>query len=169
MVIIFVRETQFVSKAQKNCASQEKGAASLHIFWHRAGWLVLLLLCQSSSSFILQRPLGHEDRCQMQDTNLTLLNVFFMRCACISISHLRIREPWIEMISNFNFWFIFFAHAGGTDSKPLSQVSHQITSNSDLFSDHVGWSWWKCWRSKYRPGGETPCFGYACYVSFEKI
>ena len=27
----------------------------LHLFWHRAGWLVFLLLCQSSSSFILQR------------------------------------------------------------------------------------------------------------------
>mmetsp|Transcript_132567 Transcript_132567/g.296422 ORF Transcript_132567/g.296422 Transcript_132567/m.296422 type:complete len:315 (+) Transcript_132567:67-1011(+) len=28
--------------------------ASLHKFWHRAGWLVLLLLCQSTSSVILE-------------------------------------------------------------------------------------------------------------------
>eukprot|EP00434_Breviolum_minutum_P043527 symbB.v1.2.038805.t1/scaffold6181.1/size20265/3 len=34
---------------------EEKASAGLQIFWHRAGWLVLLLLCQSSSSFILQR------------------------------------------------------------------------------------------------------------------
>mmetsp|Transcript_43734 Transcript_43734/g.136796 ORF Transcript_43734/g.136796 Transcript_43734/m.136796 type:complete len:318 (-) Transcript_43734:174-1127(-) len=33
----------------------EDGAdASLHKFWHRAGWLVLLLMCQSTSSVILE-------------------------------------------------------------------------------------------------------------------
>uniref|UniRef100_A0A7S0F8F1 SLC41A/MgtE integral membrane domain-containing protein n=1 Tax=Pyrodinium bahamense TaxID=73915 RepID=A0A7S0F8F1_9DINO len=29
-------------------------SASLHKFWHRAGWLVLLLMCQSTSSVILE-------------------------------------------------------------------------------------------------------------------
>lgn len=32
----------------------EEGADSLHKFWHRAGWLVLLLFCQSTSSVILE-------------------------------------------------------------------------------------------------------------------
>ena len=34
---------------------EDGSSATLQIFWHRAGWLVLLLFCQSSSSFILQR------------------------------------------------------------------------------------------------------------------
>jgi Mg/Co/Ni transporter MgtE len=32
----------------------EPGSSSLHKFWHRAGWLVLLLMCQSTSSVILE-------------------------------------------------------------------------------------------------------------------
>ncbi|CAK9076229.1 unnamed protein product [Durusdinium trenchii] len=38
-----------------DAGDEDRASAGLHIFWHRAGWLVLLLLCQSSSSFILQR------------------------------------------------------------------------------------------------------------------
>ncbi|CAL1127626.1 unnamed protein product [Cladocopium goreaui] len=68
-------------------AEEEKGTAGLHIFWHRAGWLVLLLLCQSSSSFILQRPLGHEDRCQMQDTNLYNTVKCVFHALCLHFSH----------------------------------------------------------------------------------
>jgi len=33
---------------------EEADLASLHKFWHRAGWLVLLLMCQSTSSVILE-------------------------------------------------------------------------------------------------------------------
>lgn len=36
----------------------QERSVGLHLFWHRAGWLVFLLLCQSSSSFILQRLWG---------------------------------------------------------------------------------------------------------------
>mmetsp|Transcript_117678 Transcript_117678/g.344652 ORF Transcript_117678/g.344652 Transcript_117678/m.344652 type:complete len:297 (+) Transcript_117678:73-963(+) len=38
------------------CGDCEDGtdSASLHKFWHRAGWLVLLLMCQSTSSVILE-------------------------------------------------------------------------------------------------------------------
>eukprot|EP00930_Biecheleria_cincta_P055172 TRINITY_DN41523_c0_g1_i1.p1 TRINITY_DN41523_c0_g1~~TRINITY_DN41523_c0_g1_i1.p1 ORF type:complete len:301 (+),score=40.86 TRINITY_DN41523_c0_g1_i1:231-1133(+) len=35
--------------------ASESAEASLDNFWHRAGWLVFLLFCQSSSSFILER------------------------------------------------------------------------------------------------------------------
>ena len=87
ILFCFMCETQFVPKTQTNCGSQEKGTAGLHIFWHRAGWLVLLLLCQSSSSFILQRPLGHEDRCQMQDTNLYNTVKCVFHALCLHFSH----------------------------------------------------------------------------------
>jgi len=36
------------------CGECEDEVASLHKFWHRAGWLVLLLMCQSTSSVILE-------------------------------------------------------------------------------------------------------------------
>ncbi|CAJ1452372.1 unnamed protein product [Effrenium voratum] len=39
----------------QNWQEEEGSSATLQNFGHRAGWLVLLLLCQSSSSFILQR------------------------------------------------------------------------------------------------------------------
>lgn len=44
---------------------------------------------------------------------ITLSNVSFIRYACISVIHLRIREPWIETISHFIFRFIFYAFAAG--------------------------------------------------------
>jgi len=34
--------------------ADELDVSSLHKFWHRAGWLVLLLMCQSTSSLILE-------------------------------------------------------------------------------------------------------------------
>lgn len=37
-----------------NDADAARGDESLHKFWHRAGWLVLLLMCQSTSSLILE-------------------------------------------------------------------------------------------------------------------
>lgn len=51
----------WAAPARRAGAEQEHGAddgadhASLHKFWHRAGWLVLLLMCQSTSSVILER------------------------------------------------------------------------------------------------------------------
>ncbi|CAE8740977.1 unnamed protein product [Polarella glacialis] len=35
--------------------SVDEVSGSLEVFWHRAGWLVVLLMCQSTSSLILQR------------------------------------------------------------------------------------------------------------------
>lgn len=35
-------------------ADGDPSSGSLHKFWHRAGWLVLLLMCQSTSSVILE-------------------------------------------------------------------------------------------------------------------
>ncbi|OLP77263.1 Magnesium transporter MgtE [Symbiodinium microadriaticum] len=51
------REASNGDSASRPPASHDEdgSSATLQIFWHRAGWLVLLLFCQSSSSFILQR------------------------------------------------------------------------------------------------------------------
>lgn len=43
------------SRALVDEGLSESGEASLDSFWHRAGWLVFLLFCQSSSSLILER------------------------------------------------------------------------------------------------------------------
>lgn len=40
--------------SQSNAVDDGANAESLRNFWHRAGWLVLLLMCQSTSSIILQ-------------------------------------------------------------------------------------------------------------------
>eukprot|EP00931_Biecheleriopsis_adriatica_P012722 TRINITY_DN113927_c0_g1_i1.p1 TRINITY_DN113927_c0_g1~~TRINITY_DN113927_c0_g1_i1.p1 ORF type:complete len:300 (+),score=48.98 TRINITY_DN113927_c0_g1_i1:24-902(+) len=55
-----LRSRQTRRDARSRSLSEEEealqvGDASLQNFWHRAGWLVLLLFCQSSSSLILER------------------------------------------------------------------------------------------------------------------
>ena len=88
---------------------QDKGAAGLQIFWHRAGWLVLLLLCQSSSSFILQRISRHREILELGSAYSGysgykfFILVVVSSCAGHSDSKDLRPSPWTEMETFFSF------------------------------------------------------------------
>lgn len=50
-----LRKEVAMLRARQNSESSDDGVGSLHKFWHRAGWLVMLLMFQSTSSLILER------------------------------------------------------------------------------------------------------------------
>ena len=128
------------------CSVQDKASAGLQIFWHRAGWLVLLLLCQSSSSFILQRTSLVEKTyaCKCWNRNCVrpfpILFVCESRCDFQTLSVFASTLAFPDMVWNLRIW----------DSRPSITIFEIfLRCHSSVLVYHV-FSFWSCNKVSHR-------------------